>query len=177
MDHYKSWSGLRKYLEECLCNELKERITYFLTRYHKVHDSYGRAAILLDGKEMVCFSWIEQCYQEHAVSEKHAEDPSKDWYELCDEMKPVWDEACTYCEWDFLSAVLTFRKLSIQDALSSKDYMIKVLAILDKRVGKRTLQKIQLVEEYKQYPAWARQFYELRLSLKSNLLKKSEVTV
>ena len=44
MDHYKSWSGLNKWLNECLCEELKGRITYFLTRYHKVHDSYGRAA-------------------------------------------------------------------------------------------------------------------------------------
>ena len=46
MDHYKSWSGLNKWLNECLCEELKGRITYFLTRHHKVHDSYGRAAIL-----------------------------------------------------------------------------------------------------------------------------------
>ena len=37
MDHYKSWSGLNKWLNECLCEELKGRITYFLTRYHKVH--------------------------------------------------------------------------------------------------------------------------------------------
>lgn len=165
MDHYQSWSGLRKYLDGCLCDELKGRIAYFLTRYHKVHNSYGRAAILLDGKEMVCFSWIEQYRQECAVSRKHAENPDKGWYDLYDEMKPVWDEACTYCEWNFLRAVLTFRNLSIQDALSSEDYIIKVLAILDKRVGKRTLQRIRQSEEYKQYPAWARQFYALRLSL------------
>ena len=56
MDHYKSWSGLNKWLNECLCDELRGRVTYFLTRYHKVHDSYGRAAILLDGKELVRFS-------------------------------------------------------------------------------------------------------------------------
>ena len=60
MDHYKSWSGLNNWLNECLCEELKGRITYSLTRYHKVHDSYGWAAILLDGKELVRFSWIEQ---------------------------------------------------------------------------------------------------------------------
>ena len=70
MDHYKSWSGLNKWLCECLCEELKDRITYFLTRYHKVHDSYGRAAILLDGKELVCFSWIEQYRQEQQVAAK-----------------------------------------------------------------------------------------------------------
>ena len=164
MKHYKSWSGLNKWLCESLCDELKDRITYFLTRYHKVHDSYGRAAILLDGKELVCFSWIEQYRQEQQVSAKYAEDGSKGWFALYDELKPAWTETCTLCEWDFLSAVLEFRNLSIQDALNSEDYIVRILAILDKRVGKRTLQKIKQAEEYKHYPQWACQFYELRLS-------------
>ena len=163
MEHYKSWSGLNKWLCERLCEELKGRITYFLTRYHKVHDSYGRAAILLDGKELARFSWVEQYRQEQQVSAKYAEDRSKGWFDLYDEMKPAWDKTCTYCEWDFLSAVLEFRNLSIQDALNSEDYIIKSIAILDKRVGKRTLQKIKAEEEYKKYPEWVRHFYELRL--------------
>ena len=78
-------------------------------------------------------------------------------------MKNGWAETCTLCEWDFLSAVLEFRNLSIQDALNSEDYIIKVLAILDKRVAKRTLQKVKEAEEYKKYPDWVWQFYELRL--------------
>ena len=129
-----------------------------------MHDSYGRAAILLDGKELVCFSWIEQYRQEQQVAAKHNEDRSKDWFELYEEMKNSWAETCTLCEWDFLGAVLEFRNLSIQDALNSEDYIIKILAILDKRVGKRTLQKIRDAEEYKKFPEWVRQFYELRLN-------------
>ena len=41
--------------------------------------------------------------------------------------------------------------------------IIKIIAILDKRVGKRTLHKIKEAEEYKHYPEWVGQFYELRL--------------
>lgn len=52
MNHYKSWVGLNKRLTQQLCEPLKNRITYFLTRYHKVHNSYGRASIRLDGKEL-----------------------------------------------------------------------------------------------------------------------------
>lgn len=48
MNHYKSWGYLNKQLADLLCDELKERVSYFLTRYHKVHNSYGRAAICLD---------------------------------------------------------------------------------------------------------------------------------
>ena len=68
---------------------------------------------------------------------------------------------------------MEFRNLSIQDALKSEDYIIKTLAILDKRVGKRTLQKIKEAEKYKNYPEWARQFYELRLKEKK---KKKQQT-
>ena len=164
MDHYKSWSGLNQWLCESLCEELKDRITYFLTRYHKVHDSYGRAAILLDGKELVCFSWIEMYRKEWAVNEVWRQNRSQSNSGLYDAMKPQWDADCTYCDHDFLNAVLEFRNLSIQDALNSEDYIVRILAILDKRVGKRTLQKIKQAEEYKHYPQWARQFYELRLS-------------
>ena len=162
MDHYKSWSGLKQWLSECLCEELRDRITFFLTRYHKVHDSYGRAAILLDGMELVCFSWIEMYRKEWAVNEAWRQDRSQSNSGLYDTMKPQWDVNCTYCDHDFLNSVLEFRNLSIQEALNSENNIVRILAILDKRVGKRTLQKIKEAEEYKQYPKWVRQFYELR---------------
>ena len=163
MEHYKSWLGLNNWLKDSLCEEFRDRISYFLTRYHKVHDTYGRAAILLDGKELVCFSWIERYRQEWEVSEKHQENESMDWYQLREELKPQWDENCTYCDFDFLNGVLEFRNLSVQDALDSENYIVKILGILDRRVGKRTLDKIRQSGEYLQYPAWVRQFFELRL--------------
>ena len=53
MKHYKSWSGLNNQLNECLCDSLRNRVSYFLTRYHKVHNSYGRASIKLDGNKRI----------------------------------------------------------------------------------------------------------------------------
>lgn len=165
MDHYKSWSGLNKWLRQNLCEAPQGRITFFLTRYHKVHDSYGRGAILLDGKEWAGFSWIEMYRQEQAVSVSYAQDSSKDWMAHYDAWKPVWDENCTWCEMDFLQAVLEFRNMPIEAALDSENYIIKILAILDKRVGKRTLQRIKEAGEYKSYPQWVKQFFELRFGL------------
>ncbi|WP_312938967.1 hypothetical protein [Oscillibacter sp.] len=164
MDHYKSWAGLKKLLNESLCDTLKKRVTYFLTRYHDVHNSYGRAAILFEGKELVCFSWIEMYYQERDLTPLYQEMPDASYSELKEKMKPTWDANCTYYEMDFLKAVLQFRNLPIQEALESENYIIKVLAIMDRRVGKRTLSTILENEAYKDFPAWVRQFYELRLS-------------
>jgi len=166
MDHYKSWGTLKKWLENNTCDEMKNRISFFLTRYHKVHDSYGRAAIKVDGEERVIFSWTEMQKQESDRSELWAQEGKTEYdldkYEKM--MKSDWDKQCTYCEWDFLSAVLSFRKMSIQDALNSDDFIIKILAIIDKRVGKRTLKKIEDSKDYLQYPDWVKQFYLLRLS-------------
>ena len=50
------------------------------------------------------------------------------------------------------------------DALAEGLHDEDILAILDKRVGKRTLEKIKEAEEYKKHPEWVRQFYELRLN-------------
>ncbi len=164
MTHYKSWAGLKKQLSETLCDTLINRVTYFLTRYHDVHNSYGRAAILLDGKEMVCFSWIEMYYQERDITTLYKEMPGFPYEELVKKMKSKWDANCTYYEMDFLEAVLQFRNMPIQEALESENYIIKALAIMDRRVGKRTLSRILEEAAYNDFPDWVRQFYELRLS-------------
>ncbi|MDN0033813.1 hypothetical protein QVN85_12965 [Oscillibacter valericigenes] len=164
MEKYKSWSGLSKQLTDSLCDALKSRITFFLTRYHSVHDSYGRAAIRLDGKELVVFSWVEMYHQEADTSELWKVDRQRPYDEMVEELKPKWDADCTYSEMDFLDAALTFRNMSIKDALDSENYIIKILVILDKRIGKRTLDQIKTANEYLQYPPWVQQFYHLRLS-------------
>lgn len=164
MDHYKSWANLNKQLTDFLCNELSGRVTYFLTRYHNVHNSYGRAAIRLDGRELVGFSWIQMYRQETDISILYETEPDSSYEEMTALMKPKWDDNCTYYEMDFLNAALHFRNMSVRDALKDSNYIIKILAIMDKRVGKRTLEKIAAAGEYKNFPSWVKQFYELRLS-------------
>ena len=48
----KSWTGLRKELEEeFLCESLRGRVQYFLTHYHGAPDNYGRFCIRVDKNE------------------------------------------------------------------------------------------------------------------------------
>ncbi len=65
---------------------------------------------------------------------------------------------------DFLNAALKFRSMSIKAALESDNYIIKTLAILDKRVGNRTLEKLSNNKEYETYPEWVQQFYKIRFT-------------
>ena len=162
MHHYKSWAGLNKQLTERLYPPLQNRISYFLTRYHDVHNAYGRAAIRLDGTELVVFSWIEQ-YRQEFETDRLLRDNDSTYEAAVEELKPKFDANCTYSEMDFLSAALDYRDLSIQDALQSENLIIRVLAILDKRAGKRTIQACVAEETYQKLPPWVKQFYELRL--------------
>lgn len=155
INHYKSWQTLNKQLTSMLCDQLKGHISYFLTRYHKVHNSYGRASIRFDNKELVCFSWINMYKQEHDIS-----------YQLCSysKLKEKWDKNCTYYEMDFISSAVEFLNMPIDSALASDNFIIKIFAISDRRVGKRTLEKIKNEKEYLSYPDWVKQFYILRLN-------------
>ena len=161
----KSWSALNKQLNEALCDELKDRITYFYTRFREAHDSPCCAAIRLDGKELLRFKWIQSYEQENDISALIDSGPRLSYEEMEQQMKPKWDKDFTYGGSDFIEAALSFRNMSISDALNSENYIIRVLAIMDKRVGKRTLEAIRNAKEYENYPDWVKQFYDLRLSL------------
>lgn len=56
-----TWSGIRNKLEnEYLAHSLRGHIQYFATSYSKCPDHEGRAAIRLDGREILSGSYCEQ---------------------------------------------------------------------------------------------------------------------
>lgn len=156
---YKSWKALKNQLEDLLCSDLNRRVTYFLTRYHKVHDSYGRAAVLLDGKELVCFSWIEMYNQEYSLSKLFDAETRTYDADKAAALEKIWDNDCVYCDMDFLTAALEYIDMPIHRALQSENSIIKMFAVMDRRVGKRTLRKLKETD----FPEWVRQFYRLRV--------------
>lgn len=164
--HYKSWSGLKKELEGFLCDSLRNRVTYFLTYYHQVHNSYGRASIRLDGKDRVIFSWREQDKQEWESAEAYkSPGNSKSYSAVIEELRGQWDANCTYSEADFIKTVQQYLNMPIGKAHSSDNSIIRILAILDRRTGRRTLDRLNESQEFLSSPEWARIFYRLRFEV------------
>ncbi len=130
MNHYKSWSGLNNQLAEYLCDSLRNRVTYFLTRYHEVHNSYGRAAIRLDGKELAVFSWIDMYKQDSDLNERWEE--TGIWDSDALELKNKWEKEGILSDWDFLQAATDFLQMPIGEALISDNCLIRIFAILDR---------------------------------------------
>ncbi len=120
-ENYKSWSDLRKRQLELLAPALHGRVDYHLARYHQVHNSYGHAAILVDGQAAVTFSWVEMYEQElYNYDEAHL---------------PRWENDATFSDYEFIDALTAYRHLSIADALLHEDVIIRVFALLDRRTG------------------------------------------
>lgn len=148
-ENYKSWSDLRKRQLDLLAPSLQGRVDYHLARYHEVHNAYGRASILVDGEVTVSFSWVEMYEQEmYNYDEAHL---------------PRWKNDATFSDYEFIDALTAYRHLSIADALVNDDFIIQVLAILDRRVGKRTLLRLVQEDDWNGWPEWVRRFYKLRL--------------
>ena len=118
-----TWSGIRHKLEQdYLAEALRGRIQYFATTYSGSPDHEGRAAIRLDGEEIVRGNYYNQ------------------WLKAA---QPFMDE--TALEWglfdqrSFYQAFAEFDNQSIEESLASENLLVQIMALLDRRVGKRRL--------------------------------------
>jgi hypothetical protein len=163
---YKSWSNLKKRLEqEFLCEKLRKRVDYFLTSYHNVHNCCGRASVRIDKIDVVCFSWDKE-FQQHQDMWQYKKNETKsnhiNWDDIYVIHQDEWYEKGVICDGEFIEAVLIFLKTPIEEAIASKNLLIKLLAIVDRRIGKRRLVELKDKGDYLNYPNWLKQFYELR---------------
>lgn len=171
----QSWSGIRKRLEEdLLCDSLKGRVRYFITKYKNSHDESGRVAIRVDDKEIIqghIFNFYkgymeleERFKTELKIPERHwngkEEENHLENLEVEDYIEEIRLDDGLFDVWQFTDAVDEFLSMSIEDSLRSSNPLIKLLAILDRRVGKRTLRRIK--ESTEEQPAWLEYFYNLR---------------
>ena len=67
-----------------------------------------------------------------------------------------------YTDREFCNALANYRENDIQTSVSSPDPIVRMFAILDRRIGKRTL--IKLKDEIENQPIWLQQFFNLRIS-------------
>ena len=154
---YKSWNNLKKQMNDLLCDSLKDKITYFYTGYHEVHNAYGRATINYCKKEMVAFSWVEMYKQEQELSQLCSQGKNVSYSEM--EMKK-WMPECILCDADFINSLTIYLKTDIATSLQADNYLLRVFAYMDRRVGKRKLIKIK--DEVAMLPKWVKQFYRIR---------------
>ena len=138
-----TWSGIRNKLEnDYLCPALRGHIQYFAASYSKSADHEGRAAIRMDGVEVLRSNYYT--YFENVWTKFHhlRSTTLKD----CDSAKEAINQAHAYAleqgtfdQKVFYEAFGIFDNQSIEKSLVSENPLVRIFALLDRRLGKRRL--------------------------------------
>lgn len=161
-----SWSGMRKYLEqEMLADILKGRVRYGCTTYVGM-DGCHIFEICIDQKQVKRFSWetVNTYFIENGYTKnKKPFGTSEYWKEFWTLIeKYSLNNRTEYTDEEFCNALELYRKQDIQNSIYSSNPLVRMFAVLDRRVGKRTLEKLK--NEIEKQPYWLQQIYRLRIS-------------
>ena len=151
-----SWKGMKKFLEQDrLCPALRGRVTYDFTWYPKFGGCSAVFTVCLDRRAVKKFGYA---YAAMALAKK-----GLDQIRYIDDVKRVPPgEREEYTDLNFSRALGEYRHQPIATSLASDDPIVRMFAIVDRRVGRRTLEKIKDTAE--DQPDWLRPFYEARLA-------------
>lgn len=172
----QSWSGIRKRLEkDLLANSLRGRVKYFITKYTDANDDEARFSIIIDGKEMFnanVFTFWTMYNQLSKTAKDKLNTPEGQWnhmyFETDTEDKEINQKVeqqllnkGIFSVYYFTHALREYLNQEIRKSICSDNPLVRILAVLDRRVGKRTLERVG--KSFKMEPEWVQPFYKLRL--------------
>jgi hypothetical protein len=112
------------------------------TRYHGAPDREGRGWITWDGKQIASFESIPYMERRGKLS--------SELQDLGQGVDGAWDQASEIANregrfplWEFTDAVEDYPSLAMEQALASENPLVRGLAMLDRRLGKRRLTTIE----------------------------------
>lgn len=159
-----TWSGMRKKLEQdYLCPALRGRIQYFAASYSRCPDHEGRAAIRLDGEEVLKSSYYEYCIAQWEAEQKikALPDGGETFQERLEKIRQAVLDSGSFDQKFFYQAFEEYDNQSIERSLESQNPLVRVFTLLDRRLGKRRLTALR--EKMENELDWVKFFYNVRL--------------
>lgn len=144
------WSKLKTKVKDFICPALRDRIDFHLTSYRESHDGADKVWITVDGKK------IFDCkHYPHEWAEADAHSSGL----RGEQVKSLLVEKEIHSPRNFGDAMRIYIDSPILDALQSIDPLVKAFAIVDRRVGKRMIDKLEISDSEH---SLVKAFYELR---------------
>lgn len=141
------WSKRKKTVESFFSDSVKGRVELRSTRYRGTHDKEGRGYIIFDKKEIwsMCtltfysieYECINKIMQRENIEAYKAHKIAHD--ELVQEGK--------FNQYTYYDSLDEYCSNSIEESISSDNILIRCLAMLDSRLGKRRLRSFDLKQE------------------------------
>lgn len=156
---------MRKYLEkEMLTEHLHGRVRYGCTAYVGMDGSHI-FEICIDGKQIKRFSWetVNSYFINQGLKGTVYDVAGIPGYwcgftRLLSEI-PMRDRL-EYTDDEFCSSLAEYRNQAIQESIRSENPIVRMFAVLDRRIGTRTLAKIK--EDMVKQPEWIQSIYKIR---------------
>ncbi|KOS67169.1 hypothetical protein AEA09_15085 [Lysinibacillus contaminans] len=186
-----SWSKLKQNLESFLCPALHGRVEYRATSYRYLPDKAGLCYIAVDKKNVLNMSdstnlirWYQTEQEikndsniQIPINKEEIEAVRKETKGIVPEerllviarsrklsayAKELLSAQSSLSKSNFIVVATKFLSTSIEESIESDDILLNILALVDRRVGKKRIlnmrEKMKLKHPIVQY------FYELRLS-------------
>jgi hypothetical protein len=186
-----SWSKLKQHLESFLCPALYGRVEYRATSYRYLPDKVGQCYIAVDKKNVFNMSDIStliRWYQteleikndseiQMPINNEEIEAVRKDTKGIVPEdrlkvmarsrkiseyAKELLSAQSSLSKSNFIVVATKFLSIPIEESMESNDILLNILALVDRRVGKKRI--LNMTEKMKLKHPIVQYFYELRLS-------------
>ncbi|MEK4508994.1 SF0329 family protein [Paenibacillus sp. FSL K6-2524] len=186
-----SWSKLKQQLESFLCPALYGRVEYIASSYRYLPDKPGICYIAVDKKNMLNMSdrttsirWYQTELEikndsdiQIPINIEEIEAIRKDTKGVVPEdrlkviarsrkiseyAKELLSAQSSLSKSNFIVVATKFLSTSIEESLESNDILLNILALVDRRVGKKRI--LNMSEKMKLKHPIVQYFYELRLS-------------
>jgi hypothetical protein len=138
------WSKLKQTVESGFATSVQHRVELFSTRYHRPNSLSGRAWITIDGVQIVNMSTMKsgsvyRCIYHEATPTNCVTHPS-----VKDEERTsgLLIEPGEFSRFDLHACAFEFTQTPIEEALAHDSPLVNLLAVLDRRVGKRRLPEL-----------------------------------
>ena len=145
------WSKLKSRVKDFISPELKDRIDFHLTSYRKSHDGADKVWITIDGERVFSCKY-------YSYEKGEARLVWGDGLNL-KEAKAVLNQNEIHPPVEFGEAVRAYLDMPVNEALQSSNPFIKAFALIDRRTGKRTIQKLEISDSEH---TLVKSFYRLR---------------
>ena len=140
------WSKLKSRVKDRVCPELRDRIDFHITRYRKATDNGIEAWITFDGNKIFgagnyhrsvpgAVEWHRRKKEGMTVADAEM---------LRMEIIDMLDRRELHDNEQLVGSMRAYLDMAVSDALKSDNPFIKALAIIDRRVGSRTLKKVEI---------------------------------
>jgi hypothetical protein len=141
------WSKLRSTLEARFAPALRGRVRLHQARYRHAREEVGRVWIAVDGEERAAFATGARWRQvreaaDRLMDERNAWGTTAAYEQAVADAAEALRRAGAHGDEDVLQELEASLSLPVDAALASESPLLRALAILDARVGKRRLREL-----------------------------------